>query len=105
MEKIIVTRHEALVDLLVDWALVAPGTPVLAHATAEDVRGKHVFGVLPLALAAQATSITEIPLALAPEDRGRELDIHRLRQIAGEPRTWYVNDLDGLRAVQQGLPI
>lgn len=66
------------------------GAKVVAHATPEEIRGKHVIGVLPLHLAALAATVTEIPLALAPEDRGKELGIERLREIAGPAITYKV---------------
>lgn len=90
MDTVIVTRHAALVQLLIERGLVAAQTPVIAHATADDVSGKHVIGVLPLSLAALAASVTEIPLALAPQDRGVELGIERLREIAGNAVTYRV---------------
>lgn len=53
----------------------------------------RIIGVLPLALACLAESVTEIPLDLTPEDRGKELDINRLREIGGEPTTYKVTKL------------
>jgi len=44
---------------------------VIAHATPADITGRDVIGVLPLALAALARSVTEIPLNLSPEMRAR----------------------------------
>lgn len=91
MDKIVVTRHPALVDLLVERGIIKPGTPVIAHATPDQVAGKHVIGVLPLSLAALANSVTEVPLALTKELRERgELDIATLRAIAGEAVTYKV---------------
>ena len=87
---IVVTRHPALVDLLVERGIVPAGTQVVSHVTAEDVRGQQVVGVLPLHLAAEAASVTEVPLALTPEMRGQELDLATLREIAGEPVTYRV---------------
>lgn len=87
---VIITRHPALVALLEERGLVPAGTPVLPHASVEDVRSKHVVGVLPLSLAAEAESVTEVPLALTPDMRGKELDLETLRQIAGEPVTYRV---------------
>jgi len=89
-ETIVVTRHPALVDLLREQGLINGSERIIDHATADDVRGRHVIGVLPLALAALTASVTEIPLALTPEDRGKELDLARLREIAGSPRTFVV---------------
>jgi hypothetical protein len=92
-DTIVVTRHPALLDLLVERGLVRPGTPAIAHATPEDVRGRHVIGVLPLSLAAIAATVTEIELRLSPEHRGRELGIEELRQVAGPARTYIVRAL------------
>ena len=90
MSKVVVTRHPALVEYLIELGLITPETQVISHATQEEVQGKDVIGVLPLSLACLAKSITEIPLSLSPEDRGRELDIERIREIAKEPRTYSV---------------
>ena len=90
---VVVTRHPALVQLLQERGLIHEDTPVLTHVTPEDVADQHVIGVLPLSLAAQARSVTEIPLALAPEDRGKELSIERLREIAGDAITYRVTVL------------
>ena len=89
-EVVVVTRHAALVALLVERGLVAGDVPVIAHATESDIRGKHVIGVLPMSLARHALSVTEIPLALEAADRGAELGIERLREIAGEAVTHVV---------------
>lgn len=58
-ETVIVTRHQPLVDWLARRGITGP---VLAQATAEDVRGKIVFGILPLHLAAEAMSVTEVSM-------------------------------------------
>lgn len=87
---IVVTRHAALVDLLVERGLIPEGTPVIDHATPADVAGQDVIGVLPLSLAALANSVTEVPLRLTPEMRGKELDLNIIRQIAGEAVTYHV---------------
>lgn len=89
-KALVVTRHPALVELLIEWGMVPSGTCVIEHATAADVRGRDVIGVLPLHLAAEANTVTEIPLALSPHDRGRELDLTRLRKIAGRPVTYII---------------
>ena len=52
MEKILVTRHEALVEFLQKQGLEFD--MVVSHADAETVKGKDVYGVLPLHLAALA---------------------------------------------------
>ena len=77
---IIVTRHPALVTILVADGIAPDLIPVIQHATSEDVRGKHVYGVLPLALAAEASQVTEIALRLPAELRGVELSEDQIRQ-------------------------
>lgn len=80
---VVVTRHPALVEYLTELGVVPAGTEVVAHATAEQVRGRHVFGVLPLHLAAEAASVTEVPLNVPAELRGVELTLEQVRQFAG----------------------
>ena len=88
---IIVTRHPGLVEYLHQTGAISGQEPVVDHITAADVRGKHVIGVLPLHLAAEAASVTEIPLALTPVDRGVELSAGRVAEIAGPACTYVVH--------------
>ena len=92
-DTVVITRHPALVDLLHERGIINGNEPVIEHATADDVRGRHVIGVLPLSLAAQAESVTEIPLSLTPQDRGQELSLDRLREVAGPARTYVVREV------------
>lgn len=88
--KIIVTRHQALVEHLREIGLCAEADIVVSHATEDMVAGKDVIGVLPLRLAAFAASVTEVPLALPEWLRGQELTIEQVRQYAGKPATYVV---------------
>ena len=87
---VVVTRHPALVELLKERGLIESSCRVIDHANVEDVRGQDVIGILPLSLAALARSVTEIPLALTPEMRGKELDLKTLLTIAGPAVTYTV---------------
>lgn len=91
--ELVITRHAALIELLIERGLTTPETLVLDHATIEDVRDKHVAGVLPFDLAAAAYAVTQIPLATTPEDRGKELSIERLREIAGPDRAYVTREV------------
>ena len=93
METVIVTRHAGLLAYLVSEGIAPPDAPVITHATPEDVTGKHVIGVLPLNLACFAAKVTEIPITMPEEYRGRELTVDELRQFAGEPRTFHVREI------------
>jgi putative CRISPR-associated protein (TIGR02620 family) len=96
MNKVVVTRHPALVDYLVELGLITKDTEILTHVTREDIAGKDVIGVLPLHLAAAAWSVTEVPLDIPAELRGKELDLEDLRQYAGKPVTYHVLREDGV---------
>ena len=88
--QIVITRHSALVQLLIEKGLVNEGVEVISHATPDNVSGKDVIGILPNKLAALANTLTEIPLDITPELRGKELDIETLRKIAGAPVTYKI---------------
>jgi len=76
-EILIVARHPGLVEFLESKGVTGE---VITHATPEAVRGKHVVGVLPLHLAVEAASVTEVVLTLTPEQRGKELSMEEVRQ-------------------------
>lgn len=90
MIDLVVTRHPGLVEFLRERGLCTPEVTVVSHASPEDVRGKHVCGVLPHSLSCLCKSFTEVPLALPPELRGVELSLEQVRQYAGEPTTYIV---------------
>lgn len=73
MKKILITRHEALVEFLQKQGLEFD--MVVSHADAETVKGKDIYGVLPLHLAALANTITSVDLNLPAEMRGKELSL------------------------------
>ena len=83
-EVVVVTRHKGLVALLIRRGIIAAGTPVIEHATADTVRGKHVIGVLPLSLAVHAASVTEIVMSIPLELRGKDLSLEDCEKYAGE---------------------
>jgi putative CRISPR-associated protein (TIGR02620 family) len=90
MQKLVVTRHAALVAYLKEVGLVDDNVVVLPHVKPEDVEGRHVVGVLPLRLAALAASVTEVQLDLPQELRGVELTLDQVRQYAGKPEAFVV---------------
>lgn len=97
--KIVVTRHPALVEYLLEIGLIRSGQyDVIEHVDDQHpVAGRHVIGVLPLHLAVQCLSVTEVPLVLTREDRETmqrgDLTLQRLREVAQEPRTYSVQRL------------
>ncbi len=89
---VIVTRHAGLIEFLIEEGHVPDNVPVLHHVSEKDIAGKDVWGVLPLNLASKARSITEVPLNLTAEMRGRELSCGDVRAIAGHPVTYIVRN-------------
>lgn len=90
---IVVTRHAALIDYLVEQHIIPLGTSYITHATPEELRGRDVIGVLPLHLAALCRTVTEVPLNLPQDARGRELTLEEIRRYAGRPVTYTVKAL------------
>lgn len=87
---LVITRHPALLAYLLELGLADPSTPVVQHATADMVRGKHVVGVLPHYLSSLCDLYTEVPLVVPQELRGQELTIEMVRQYAQPAQTYKV---------------
>jgi hypothetical protein len=106
---LVVTRHAPLAEYLREIGLIDETTQVVEHVTAADVCGRDVIGVLPLRLAVDAASVTEVPLDLTMADRGAmsrgDLPIERIREIAGEPVTYKVRrvPMPGRRLVERDV--
>lgn len=90
---LIVTRHPALKDYLIERGVADAATPVLPHAGIDDVQGKAVAGVLPLHLAAACSSLTTVELALPLEMRGKELSLDDMRKYCKGLRTFIIWDV------------
>lgn len=74
MNAIIISRHDGAVAWLRRELPWLEDAPVVAHATAVDVVARDVFGVLPLDLAALATSVTIVVMpGLRADQRGQDL--------------------------------
>ncbi len=102
MENIIVvTRHPALVALLQERGEIVDGVEVIAHVDDPEIlRGRVVYGVLPMHLAAVADEMREVPLKLSyPEMRGRELSLEEIRSIAGPTRRYRVVEVRTVRSI------
>ena len=95
LPKVVVTRHNALVEYMREIGLIDETTPVYQHVRASMIEGKHVFGALPLHLMAVAAKITVIPLRNLPYHlRGQELSLEEIRMYAGPPATYEVRAVE-----------
>lgn len=78
---VVVTRHTALVDWLREAGHIPADAAVIAHVdSVEQIQGKHVIGILPLALAVHTAAVTEVALRLPPAAYGREWTLDELRE-------------------------
>jgi len=93
MEQLIITRHATLVEFLKREGLVNSDVKHIAHATKEDVKGKHVFGILPLWLACHAEKMTEVQLRLPAEKRGSELTVDEIEFYYVNPKTYVIREV------------
>lgn len=94
MSIVIVTRHPALVEYLREQEIAPPDCEVISHATVDAIRGRHVVGILPLQLAAEAACVTVVPLHMPAELRGVELTLTQVRELAGPPQAFTVTRID-----------
>lgn len=94
MKKIVITRHPALVDFLLEKGIIENESYELhAHATKDMIEGKDVIGVLPLGLAKYANTVTSVNLILPPDMRGKELTLEDVRQYCSDIETFQVKSL------------
>lgn len=106
IEKLIITRHNALIAYLVDKDIIKEGEyKWIEHADYKDVEGQDVIGVLPLQLASYAKSVTEVPLKLTPEMRGKELTFEEVKKIAGKPAQYIVREVNSTDGIDYYLGI
>ena len=105
-KQLIVTRHKALVDYILDKDIIKEGEyKLIEHADYKDVEGRDVIGVLPLQLASYAKSVTEVPLKLTPEMRGKELTFEEVEKIAQEPVQYIVREVNSTDGIDYYLGI
>lgn len=91
-DTLIVTRHSGLVEWLKRHGIEGVVKP---QVTPADVEGKHVIGVLPLALAARAVSITTVDMpGLRPDQRGVDLTPEEMDAAGATLATYTVLKVD-----------
>ena len=85
---VIVSRHAGFVALLREKGITGR---VIAHATADDVRGKVVIGALPLHLACLARAVGTLEMSVPAHMRGLDLSLEECRILVGERQVeWFV---------------
>lgn len=94
MEKLVVTRYKSLVEYLKKLKLIDDRTRVIAHAKVDDVRNKHVIGVLPYWLSCHTAKFTEVQLRIPNDKRGHELTLEEVEFYALDPKTYQVREVN-----------
>ena len=79
MRRLIVSRHQAAIEFIRAERPEFQDAEVLASASADDVRGAHVVGNLPLQLASLCARYEAIEFAGAPP-RGAEFTLDQMRE-------------------------
>lgn len=92
-DTVCVTRHDALAQYLKEIGLIDENTPILKRATPDEIRGKHAVGIIPYWLARYAASVTVIQLNRPADNRNRELSLPEVREAAGKPVTYRVEQI------------
>lgn len=83
---VIITRHAGLVEWLRQRGVSGS---VVSHATEENVRGKFVYGALPMHLAALTLGLVTVDMPLLkPEQRSQDLTPEEMDK-AGATMTQY----------------
>lgn len=89
--EVLVCRHAGTIEWLRrEFGTAVPLDAITGNATPDDVRGKRVLGVLPLHLAAVASSVTEVELT--PPPRGEELTAEQVAERKPRLRTFRVHE-------------
>jgi len=96
MKNVIVSRHPAAIEFIRTASVDFADAPVIAQATADDVRGKVVAGNLPLHLAAVTAEVVAVEFAGAPP-RGLEYTLADMQTAGAKLARYRVSALPAVR--------
>ena len=89
-QKVVISRQPAFQKYLQELGEITADTPRIPRAGPRDLAGKHVYGNIPLSLAAVAVEVTDVPLTIPEHLRQQTLTLEQVRAMAGEPVTYIV---------------
>jgi 23S rRNA maturation-related 3'-5' exoribonuclease YhaM len=87
---VVVCSHTGMVEFLKSEGYIDDSAVVLSRAKIDDIRGKVVFGSIPLFLAFHAAEVIHIPLKLPANLRDKELSAAEFRKYALKPASYHV---------------
>lgn len=93
MSKILITRHPDVIKLLKELKVIDSETTIIDHATAEDIKGKEVIGILPIDLAAHCSKVHSIIWNIPIEARGRDWTYEETKRYYSGIKTYIVREI------------
>jgi len=90
-EHIIVTRHTGLVEWLQRHGITGKVIPYVDNI--DEIKGKHIVGVLPLSLAAYADTVTTVDMEFTPDKRGVDISADEMDLYKPTLNTYKVTKL------------
>ena len=94
MEKIVSSSFEGMAEYLEHIGVLGPEAKVVWNAKADDVEGKHVFGSVPLHVAAHAAYVTDVSFEIPKSLRSVPLTLEQRIRYARPMRTFQVTEVD-----------
>ena len=99
---IVVSRHKAAIEFIRQEMCWRPGSfRVVESATADDVQGMHVYGNLPMHLAALAAKVTVVEFA-GEAPRGQEYDLSAMQKAGARLVTYQAQPVDSFVVSESG---
>ena len=106
IEKVVISRHSMMKEHLRRKGVALDSDMIqLGNAQPEDIVGRHVFGVLPLHLAALAVRVTEVPVITPPELRRHHLTLEQLEMYSKPLETYVVRRQGGVAKLLDTTPL
>ena len=93
MDKIIVTKHKAVEQFIRESGLVPGYVKCHKSVTPNFIKDKHVYGILPLSLAAEAELFTEVKITLPKSEKNKRLSLEELKPLVKGVVTYTVKKI------------
>jgi len=85
----IVTRYQSFAQYLKEYGLAPSDAIVVEKLHPKDAKGAHVIGRVPLWVACEAETVTNVPM-LNSKSRNKPMSIDEIAKVAGEPTVYRV---------------
>lgn len=99
MEKIIVSKHESVEKYLKEQEIVPGYIKRYPFVNEDFAKGKHIYGIVPMNIAALAGKFTEVKITLHHSEKYKEVSASRINAQVKNVRTYIVTELEEERIV------